>query len=116
MKVATHTIWGEVLYHHVSNPFVTGLRKDFMDQLEQAPPRFVIVSKMDDDYVSGSDCSRSFPEFEAFLAAGYFVALDSNDFEIWESNTSSTAELDRIRRAEVGSQKGETAPDRLGAR
>ncbi|NUM55048.1 MAG: hypothetical protein HUU46_15490 [Candidatus Hydrogenedentes bacterium] len=99
-KLATHTLWGEVLFHHVSHPFVQELRQDFMDQLKSSRPRFVIRSKTAFDYVRGDDCTEKFPEFDAYLAENYFVALETKDFVIWESNASPTAEKDRLLRDE----------------
>ncbi len=96
-KPATHTIWGEVLFHHVSHPFVKKLRKDFLEQLTASEPRFIIRSKNPMDYVEGVDCTQSFPGFDAYVAENYFPALESKDFRIWELNSSPTAAKDRER-------------------
>ena len=96
-KPATHTIWGEVLSHHISNPFLKDYRRTFMEQLKASRPRFIVVSRIRYDYVVGRDCGRDFPELEAFLSSSYVPALESNDFRIWESNTSPTAARDRER-------------------
>lgn len=104
-RLATHTLWGEVLFHHVSHPFVRNLRKDFIERLSASKPRFVIRSKTKLDYVRGLDCDTSFPEFEAFLADHYFTALESTDFVIFESNASPTADADR--RAHVDATEGD---------
>jgi hypothetical protein len=94
-KPATQIIWGEVLFHHVSNPFVQDLRKQFVAQLTDSAPRFIVQSKIEYDFVQGSDCTRYFPELDALLTKNYFVALDSHGFRLWESNISATADKDR---------------------
>ena len=96
-KPATHTIWGEVLYHHVSHPLVKHLRNDFMEQLRNVKPRFVVCSLEKSDFVQGSDTTMLFPEFDDFLSGNYFPALDTKGFRIWEINTSPTAAADRER-------------------
>lgn len=113
-KPATHTIWGEVLYHHVSTPFVQGLRKDFMDQMRAAKPRFVVCSMDESDFVQGTDTTMTFPEFESFLGENYFPALDTRDFRIWEINTSPTAAADRERHKPFEEEEGSRRPGRLG--
>lgn len=94
-KPATHTIWGEVFFHHVSDPFVQKLKRNFIQQLSESQPRFIIQTKVDMDFVDGRDCMRLFPEFEAILQRDYFIALESDSFRVWESNESPTAEKDR---------------------
>ena len=117
-KLATHTIWGEVFFHHVSNPFVQDLRKDFVQQLATSKPRFVIRSKTQMDYVDGEDCTEYFPGFDAFLSEHYFLALDTKNFRIWESNSSPTAAKDRelytqsVAATDVGPSDSKDANDR----
>ncbi|MBX7255213.1 MAG: glycosyltransferase family 39 protein [Candidatus Hydrogenedentes bacterium] len=107
-KVATRIVWGEGLFHHVSNPFVVDLRKGFVEELETAKPRFILRSEMDVEFIKGRDCSSNFPELDAFLRREYFLALESKDFSIWESNESPTAEEDRARRkVEIETQRSE---------
>lgn len=105
-KPATQTIWGEVFFHHVSNPFVRKLKGDFIRQLSESEPRFVVQTKMEMDFVDGRDCSREFPELDAILRERYFVALESTGFRVWESNTSPTAESDRKTQDAVVKERG----------
>ncbi len=111
---ATRTIWGEVLFHHLDNPFVQNLRKEFVDELTASKPRFIIQTKVEYDYVTGANCSKDFPELDAFLAQDYFMAIDSNAFRLWEANTSPTAQKDReqfeSKAAQVKDDEEEKAP------
>jgi hypothetical protein len=104
VKIPTHIIWAEGLFHHISNPLVKDLRKSFMEDLTANKPRFVIRSKMEWDYITGHDCSELFEELDALLKRDYFVALDSRDFCIWESNTSPTAPEDRAHASDTGEE------------
>ncbi|MFA6240752.1 MAG: glycosyltransferase family 39 protein [Candidatus Hydrogenedentales bacterium] len=97
-KVPTRIVWGEGLFHHVSNPFIQELRKNFVDELAASKPRFILQSKMNSDFIKGNDCSKIFPALEELLNRDYFIALDSQEFAIWESNASPTADDDRARR------------------
>ncbi len=97
-KVPTRIVWGEGLFHHISNPFIQELRQNFVDELAANKPRFILQSKMNSDFIKGNDCSRRFPALEALLNRDYFIALGSQEFIIWESNASPTADEDRERR------------------
>lgn len=111
---ATRTIWGEVLFHHLDSPFVQDLRKEFIEELTASKPRFIIETKVEYDYVTGTNCSKDFPELQAFLAQDYFMAIDSNAFRLWEANTSPTAQKDReqfeLKAAHSGDEDEDKAP------
>ncbi|HNB41887.1 MAG TPA: hypothetical protein PLG52_10335, partial [Anaerolineales bacterium] len=66
--IATSYIFDFYFYHHISNPYIQSLRADFMTQLQESKPRFIIeVTAIDKPWVSGEDTSRDFPELRAFL-------------------------------------------------
>lgn len=82
-KIATPIIWGEALYHHVTNPFVVRLRENFMARMNEAKPRYVIQSDKD-YYLPGPDSAESFIELDALLRDQYTKVLESKSFTIWE--------------------------------
>lgn len=83
--IATSYVFDFYFYHHVSNPYIQSLRADFMTQLQESKPRFIIeVTAIDKPWVSGEDTSRDFPELRAFLAENYSVTMERKDYIIYE--------------------------------
>lgn len=83
--IATSYVFDFYFYHHVSNPYIKNLRADFMNQLQAAPPRFVIeVIAADKPWVGGEDTTRDFPELRDFLSNHYSVTIQSDDYLIHE--------------------------------
>jgi hypothetical protein len=83
--IATSYVFDFYFYHHVSNPYIQSLRTDFMTQLQESKPRFVIeVISIDKPWVSGEDTSRDFPELRAFLDANYSITMEREDYIIYE--------------------------------
>jgi len=83
--IATPYIFDFYFYHHVSNPYIQSLRADFMNDLQAASPRFIIeVTAIDKPWITGPDTSRKFPELRAFLDQNYSVAIQKDDYTIYE--------------------------------
>lgn len=83
--IATSYVFDFYFYHHVSNPYIQSLRADFMTQLSESKPRFIIeVTSIDKPWVSGEDTSRDFPELRAFLDEHYSVTMDREDYIVYE--------------------------------
>jgi hypothetical protein len=83
--IATSYVFDFYFYHHVSNPYIQSLRNDFMTQLGESKPRFIIeVTAIDKPWVSGEDTTREFPELRAYLAEHYSVTMEKEDYVIHE--------------------------------
>ncbi|NWF65730.1 MAG: hypothetical protein HXY38_15665 [Chloroflexi bacterium] len=83
--IATSYVFDFYFYHHVSNPYIQSLRADFMTQLQESKPRFIIeVTAIDKPWVSGEDTSRDFPELREFLSQNYSVTMEREDYIIYE--------------------------------
>jgi hypothetical protein len=83
--IATSYVFDFYFYHHVSDPYIQSLRTDFMNQLQESKPRFIIeVISIDKPWVSGEDTSRDFPELRAFLDEHYSVTMEKEDYIIYE--------------------------------
>ncbi len=83
--IATPYIFDFYFYHHVSNPYIQSLRADFMSQMQDSEPRFIIeVTAVDKPWVSGEDTSRDFTELRAFLTDHYSVTMERKDYIIYE--------------------------------
>lgn len=83
-RLATRFLYDYHFYHHVSSPYIQGLRRTFMAELGAAAPRFVIEVPQDKPWVSGDDTSREFPELKALLKARYTVVHEAQDYRIHE--------------------------------
>ena len=83
--IATSYVFDFYFYHHVSNPYIQSLRTDFMTQLQESKPRFIIeVTAIYKPWVSGEDTSRDFPELREFLTENYSVTMEKEDYIIYE--------------------------------
>lgn len=83
--LATSYVFDFYFYHHVSTPYIQSLRADFMNQMQESKPRFIIeVISIDKPWVSGEDTSRDFPELRAFLNENYSVTIQKDDYIIYE--------------------------------
>ncbi len=83
--LATEYVFDFYFYHHVSTPYIQNLRADFMDELREARPRFIVeVIAIDKPWLSGADTTREFPELRAFLNENYSVTIHEDDYLIYE--------------------------------
>jgi hypothetical protein len=83
--IATPYVFDFYFYHHVSTPYIQSLRADFMSDLQDAHPRFIVeVTAIDKPWISGQDTTREFPELRAFLNANYSVTIHEDDYVIYE--------------------------------
>jgi hypothetical protein len=82
-RLATPYIFDYYFYHHVSNPYIQGLREDFMADLSAGPPRF-IVEVQQSPRPSGAGTSLEFPELRAFMAEEYYVINEGEGFVIYK--------------------------------
>jgi len=84
--VATRFICDFQFYHHVSTPYIQQLRKNFLTELGQAMPTFVIdVYKAGDNIpeISGVDTTHEFPELRDFIEQQYRKDYAGNGFDIF---------------------------------
>jgi 4-amino-4-deoxy-L-arabinose transferase-like glycosyltransferase len=87
-KIATKFILDWQFYFHVSSPYIQGLRKQFISQLYNSPPRFVIEVMTDKPWVSGVDTTNKFPELSSFLTDHYSIVFYGKGYEIWERHNN----------------------------
>ena len=83
--IATPYVFDFYFYHHVSTPYIQSLRADFMSDLQEAHPRFIVeVTAIDKPWLSGEDTTREFPELRVFLNENYSVTIQEDDYVIYE--------------------------------
>ncbi len=81
--IATPYLYDYHFYHHVSDPFIQHMRADFITQLKQTKPRFLIEIKHG-LWPTGQDTATIFPALDTFKA-GYAIAHEGDGFTIFEA-------------------------------
>ncbi len=83
--IATPYVFDFYFYHHISDPYIQSLRADFLDDLLETRPRFIVeVTAIDKPWITGEDASREFPALRAFLDEHYSVTIRKDDYVIYE--------------------------------
>lgn len=89
IPLATRFMYDYHFFHHVSHPFIKGLRMEFIQSLHKHPPRFIIEVDTDQPRISGRDTSPVFPELKAFIISQYNLAFYGDGFAILERKIDS---------------------------
>lgn len=85
---ATPYLYDVQFYHGVSTPYVRALRREFVEQLRSAAPRFVIQIQNHKPWVRGVGTTRRFRELESLLAERYRVALAGDGYAVHERDAT----------------------------
>jgi len=88
--LATHFMYDYHFYHHVSSPYIQGLRRTFISQLHDATPRFIIAVYTNKPWVTGVDTTKEFPELSQFLYSCYTMAHQGDGYSILERTPGCT--------------------------
>lgn len=89
-KVATRFIYDFHFYHDASTPYIKKLRREFVSELANAKPRYIVeIVGPWKPWVSGPNTTRSFPELRNLMRADYSAVDTSNSFIIYERHTSA---------------------------
>jgi hypothetical protein len=81
--IATPYIYDYQFYHDISNPYIQGLRGDFMQDMEKEKPRF-IIEYIDRPRPSGEDTTTTFTAFDEFLQTNYEIRVVNKKVRIYE--------------------------------
>lgn len=84
--LATRFIYDFHFYHHISNPYIQKLRREFIEELRDEKPRFIIQVLEYKPWPSGPDTTREFPELRKFLKQNYSKVYIGETFRILEYN------------------------------
>ncbi|MDQ3803607.1 MAG: glycosyltransferase family 39 protein [Acidobacteriota bacterium] len=82
--LATEFMYDYHFYHHTSSPVVRGLRREFLSQLQQSAPRFILEVKADKPWFPAAGSPDSFPELYRHIEAEYAVAAEGGGYVIYE--------------------------------
>jgi hypothetical protein len=86
-QVATPFMNDFHFYHHLSSPYIQGLRKEFIAELKTDPPRYIIsYASADKPWVRGEDTTREFNGLENFIEKNYQIVLEQDGITIYERN------------------------------
>lgn len=83
-RPATEFLYDYHFYHHTSSPVVLGLRREFLAQLRETAPRFILEVKADKPWLPAPGSPGSFPELYRHVEAEYAVAVEGNGYVIYE--------------------------------
>jgi hypothetical protein len=99
-ELATPIYYDTCFRHHISSPYIQGLRSRFIGDLEAAMPRFIIRVSHGGPGWMGPDTSTEFPELESLIDGGYHVAVMGRDYVIYERNAPAEASNAYLRTAD----------------
>jgi 4-amino-4-deoxy-L-arabinose transferase-like glycosyltransferase len=83
-RLATRFMYDYHFYHSISSPIIHKLRDEFMNQLREERPRFIIEVYTDKPWVRGVDITREFLELYRFLERNYTAKVEGNGYRIYE--------------------------------
>jgi len=84
-RIATPFIYDFHFYHHISSDYTQELRRNFLVDLEETRPRFIIEVFSDDKpWVSGIDTTREFKELRNLLTYEYIIVFEGDGYTIFE--------------------------------
>jgi hypothetical protein len=85
---ATSFVYDFHFYHHVSDPYIRGLRARFLAELESSAPQFIIKSRFG-PFPSGPDTNRAFPGFQRILREHYNKVAETLAYTVYERRADS---------------------------
>jgi len=87
-QIATRFVNDFHFYHHLSEPYIQDLRKEFIGDLKAAPPRFIIsYGGGDKPWVRGEDTTREFNALQNYIEKNYQIVLEEDGVSIYQLKT-----------------------------
>ena len=91
-RLATPFVYDFYFYHDTSNAYIHGLRREFIEDLHQSRPRFIVeVTGRDKPWVFGENTTAEFGELESILDTSYTEVSRGNGYSILQIRNSSGA-------------------------
>jgi hypothetical protein len=82
-RLATRFMYDFHFYHHIDSPYTQKLRSEFLDELKQVRPRFIVDILRNKPWVHGENTTDEFPELIRFIQQNYRVARNDPYFRIY---------------------------------
>jgi len=92
-RPATRFLYTSLFHHHVFNPYILELRKQFLDEIQKARPRFIIRIDADRPWFVGPLTDMTFPDFDNYMALHYREIARGQGFVIFENVSSAGGKL-----------------------
>lgn len=90
-ELATPIYYDTCFCHHLSSPYIQGLRSRFISDLATSKPRFITrVSHGGPGWI-GPDTSAEFPELQSLIDSEYHAAARGRGYVIYERNAPAEA-------------------------
>jgi hypothetical protein len=87
-RLATPFVYDFHFYHHTSNAYIQGLRKRFIESLQQSHARFIVqITSNDKPWVYGEDTTREFRELQSLLDESYIRVSGGRGYSIYQLRT-----------------------------
>ena len=83
IRQPTRFIHDVYFYYDIKNPYVQGLRHEFLQALQEAPPLFIIFPK-NGWPVYGYERLKLFPELDEWLHAHYTLDREREDYRLYK--------------------------------
>jgi len=83
-RLATRFMYDFHFYHNISSPYVGKLRREFLNELSMAKPRFIIQVVKNRPWPTGADTTQDFSELQVFLKENYAIAQQGATYNILE--------------------------------
>ncbi len=88
---STRFLYDFHFFHHLSDPYIERIRREFLDELRKAPPRFVVAVERR-GRLAGPNTARTFAALDAFLADRYERSVVTDGYTIWERRSGKAAQ------------------------
>ena len=82
--LATRFMYDFHFYHHVDTPYIARLRRQFLRQLSESRPRFVIQVFEGRPWPGGPGTTRDFPLLQTLLDTEYRVVREAETYRVLE--------------------------------
>lgn len=86
-KPATRFLGDYVFYSHVNRPYIQRLRREFIAELSDAKPAFIVdvLGASSHRWPKGANTSRQFPELQDYIVRNYDVVLQRETYRILQA-------------------------------
>jgi hypothetical protein len=83
-RLATRFIYDFHFYHHVESPYIQRLRQEFMRELSDQKPRYIVQVIENKPWPTGAHTTRSLPQLQTYLEQYYVLVKEKETYRILE--------------------------------
>ena len=82
-KIATPFIYDFHFYHHLSNPYILNLRREFISHLRKSNPKYIIQIFANRPWPYGKDTDSNFDNLIDYINSSYSPAVERREYIIY---------------------------------